>query len=304
MDSVAIYRIIRTGVINFWRNIWLSATASLIMVVTLTVLTSLLLVFDMTNFAISNVQQRVDISIYFRPQVTEKQILAIGDKLKALPEVAAVEYVSSRDALDIFRQKHVNEPEVLEALNQVGENPLPATLQVKARQLTQYQKINEYLKSPEYSIFISSANYEDNRNVIERLTTILDFVKKAGIVLAIFFSAVALLVVFNTIRLTIYNRREEVEIMKLVGATNWFIRWPFIVESIMYGVVGTIITILLTTPVFNFLVPKVNSYIGLAQDSQTFMTLSQGRLYLVQLATALLLGIISSLVAIRKYLKV
>ena len=304
MDSIAIYRIIRNGVVNFWRNIWLSATASLIMVVTLTILTSLLLVFDVTNFAISNVQERVDISVYFKPQVTENQILAIGDKVRAFPEVADVEYISSEQALEIFKGRHINDPLVLESLNQLGENPLPATIQVKAKQLTQYPQINEKLASPEYSTFISSVNYEDNRNVIERLTRILAFVKKSGLALAIFFSAVALLVVFNTIRLTIYNRREEVEIMKLVGATNWFIRWPFIVEAAMYALVGTLVTILLTTPIFNYLVPRVNVYIGLPRDAQSFMTLGQWHLYAAQLATALLLGIISSLVAIRKYLKV
>ncbi len=303
MDSIAALRVFKTGLTNFSRNFWLSATATLVMIITLAILTLTSIVFNVTNVAISNIQERVDISVYFKTQVAENQILAIKNKLQQLPQVSAVQYISADQALADFKQKHQTNNLIQQSLDQLSNNPLPATLQIKAKQLDQYPQIADELKKSAYAPFIDQVNFEDNRQVIDRLSRILATVRKLGIGMTIVFCFIAILVTFNTIRLTIYNRREEVEIMKLVGATNWYIRWPFIIESMLYGLAASIITIILTIPILNYLLPRINSYLGsnLTSSNPSF---NIGYVFLMQLCIALGLGVLSSLIAIRRYLRV
>ncbi|MDB4940179.1 MAG: hypothetical protein JWO40_604 [Candidatus Doudnabacteria bacterium] len=303
MGSLALYRAIKSGWINFWRNFWLSAAATLVMVITLSILTLTLITFNVTNVAVKNIQERVDISVYFKGKVAEPQILNIKSHLEAMPEVASINYISADKALSDFRAKHAGNALIEESLAQLPDNPLPATLQIKAKSLDQYPAIATELAKPDYQTYVQKVNFEDNRTVIERLSRVLNTVKKLGVGMAIIFSFIAVLVIFNTIRLTIYNRREEVEIMKLVGATNWYIRWPFIVESILYGIAASIITILMTIPILNYLLPRLNLYLGTMLNDQT-SAFSLSHIFLLQLGIALLLGIISSTIAIRRYLRV
>ncbi len=296
-----IFRVVKSGFTNFWRNIWLSVTATLIMVVTLLILTLTLIVFNVTSAAIKNTQERVDISVYMKPQVAESQILEIKSELEKNPSVATVKYISAEEALQSFKDKHANNPVILESLAQV-ENPLPPTLQIKAKDLDQYPDIAKSLSADKYQPFVDKVNYEDNRSTIERLSRILHTVRRVGLGMVVVFCGIAVLVIFNTIRLTIYNRREEVEIMRLVGATNWYIRWPFVVEAMFSGLFASIITLILSVPIFNYLIPRVNTYLQTnITDSGAFNLLN---LFGVQLVVALILGVISSLIAIRKYLKV
>jgi cell division transport system permease protein len=303
MESLAFYRAIRSGWINFWRNFWLSAAATLVMVVTLAMLTLTLITFNVTNIAVKNIQERVDISVYFKGKVAENQILNIKSHLESLSQVSTIKYISAQQALDDFKQKHAGNALIAESLAQLTDNPLPATLQIKAKTLEQYPQIAAELTKPDYQTYIQKVNFEDNRTVIERLSRILNTIKKLGLGMAVIFSFIAVLVIFNTIRLTIYNRREEVEIMKLVGATNWYIRWPFIVESILYGLAASIITILMTIPILNYLLPRLNLYLGTTLNDKS-SSFSLGNIFLLQLGIAMLLGIISSSIAIRRYLKV
>jgi cell division transport system permease protein len=303
MESLALYRAFKSGWINFWRNFWLSAAATLVMVITLAILTLTLITFNVTNVAVKNIQERVDISVYFKGKVAESQIFAIRDRLQALPEVASVNYVSSEQALQDFRAKHAGNALIEESLAQLNDNPLPPTLQVKAKDLDQYPKIAEELNTPDYQTYIEKVNFEDNRTIIERLSKILNTVKKLGVGMALVFAFIAAMVIFNTIRLTIYNRREEVEIMKLVGATNWYIRWPFIIESILYAVFASIITLAMTVPILNYLLPRLNSYLGTTLNNGT-ASFNLGYIFLTQIVVALFLGMVSSLIAIRRYLRV
>jgi cell division transport system permease protein len=306
MDSIAVYRVAKTGLTNFTRNFWLSATATLVMVITLAILTLTLIVFNVSSAAIHSVQERVDISVYFKTEVAENQILKIKDQLLQMPEISSINYVSADQALAQFKQLHSRNSLINDSLDQLSENPLPATLQIKAKQLDQFQKISDTLKKPEYASYIqqpNGVNFEDNRVVIDRLSRLLSALKKLGAGMVIVFCFIAVLVIFNTIRLTIYNRREEVEIMKLVGATNWYIRWPFIIESMFYSLAASIITIALTIPIVNFLLPRLSSYIGtnLSTSNPGF---NLWYIFLMQLVIAFCLGIFSSLVAIRRYLRV
>jgi cell division transport system permease protein len=292
------------GATNFRRNIWLAGAATLIMIITLVILVVLSLLFVITNYSVKTIQERVDISAYFKPGLAESQIRVIQDDLEQDPRVKEVTYVSPEQALAEFREKHKNDSLILESVNELDNNPLPATLQIKAVNLEDYQGISETLNSEQYSASLQKVNFEDNRIIITRLNTLLRFIITFGLILMTIFSLIAILVIFNTITLTIYNRREEVEIMRLVGATNWYIRGPFIIEALIYSVLATVITSVLLLPLYFTFLPRVSNYITPGGDVFNGNIATFAALVLIQLIIAFLLSTISSLLAIRRYLKI
>ncbi len=304
LNFISFFRIVRAGVTNFRRNIWLAGASTLIMIVTLIILSVLSLLFVITNYSVKSIQERVDISAYFKIGLAESNVLSIRDELQKDPRVKEARYISAAEALRTFKEKHKNDDLILESVNELNENPLPATLQVKASNLEDYPAIAELLNSEKYDSAIDTINFEDNRVIIDRLNSLLRFIITFGLILMTVFFLIAILVIFNTIALTIYNRREEVEIMRLVGATNWYIRGPFIIEAMMYSLVATIVTSALLVPVYFNLLPKISNYLTPGGDVfngnwNTFIAL-----VLAQLAVAFALSTISSLLAIRRYLKI
>lgn len=292
------------GLTNFRRNLWLAGASTLIMTITLIILSVLSLLFVITNSSVSTIKERVDISAYFKNGLAESQIQVVKDQLEEDSRIAEVRYVSADEALAKFKANHNNDPLLLESVGELNENPLPATLQIKAKNLEDYPAVADLLNSDKYRSSIEKVNFEDNRTLIARLNNLLKFIITVGIILIGVFSAIAVLVIFNTITLTIYNRKEEVEIMRFVGATNWYIRGPFIVEAILYSVLATIITSALIFPVYTNLLPKISNYLTPAGDTFNGNIAIFIGLIIIQLAIAFTLSIISSLLAMRKYLRV
>ena len=304
LNTISFFRIIKNGITNFWRNRWLSAASTLIMVVTLIILSTLSLLFVITKFSVNSIRERVDISAYFKTGLAENQIIVVKEDLEKNPKVKSVTYISAEQALANFNSNPNRNQKVTDSIKELSENPLPATLQVKAVELGDYQSIADELNSEKYKASIDKVNYADNKLVIERLNRILKLIITLGLALIIIFSAIAVLVIFNTITLTIYNRREEVEIMRLVGATNSYIRGPFIVEALMYSIVATIVTSLLLIPVYTRIVPNLNIYLGASNDLFGAFYFQFWFIVIVQLVVACFLSILSSFMAIRRYLKV
>lgn len=300
---ISFFRVVQNGFINFWRNIWLSAAATLVMTITLVILSILLFVFIVAGFALTSARERVDMSIYFKIGLAERQIFELRDELQKNSLVREITYVSPEQGLEQFKNENQRNQDILDALGQFDENPIPATLRVKAQTLEDLPAIADSLRAEQYRPLIESVNYEDNRDLIERLSQILQFVKSFGIALIIIFSLIAVLVIFNTITLTIYNRREEIEIMRLVGATNWYIRGPFLVEAFMYSIMATIITSAVLIPVYNNAKSQITSYFG-GGDPFGSPFLAVIYLILMQLAVAIVLSVISTGWAMRKYLKI
>ena len=292
------------GLTNFRRNLWLAGASTLIMTITLIILSVLSLLFVITNSSVSTIKERVDISAYFKNGLAESQIQVVKTQLEEDSRIGEVRYVSADEALAKFKENHNNDTLLLESVGELNENPLPATLQIKAKNLEDYPAVADLLNSDQYRSSIEKVNFEDNRTLIARLNNLLKFIITVGIILIGVFSAIAILVIFNTITLTIYNRKEEVEIMRFVGATNWYIRGPFIVEAILYSVFATIITSALIFPVYTNLLPKISNYLTPAGDTFNGNIALFIGLIIIQLVIAFTLSIISSLLAMRKYLRV
>jgi cell division transport system permease protein len=314
MNSVIFFRLLKSGFVNFWRHIWLSAAATLVMVITLVMLSILLVVYGFTNYSLTNLQERVDMSVYFKTTAPASQIEIVSKDVKAYPKVKEVTLISAEDGLKLFKARHQSDPAILQSLDEIGDNPIPATLQIKAVTLADYPDIASFLSADKYQTVINRVNFEDNRKVIERLNKLVKLVVATGIIIASIFIFAAILVIFNTFALTIYNRREEIEIMRLVGATNWYIRGPFLIEAIVYSLLSTIITALLFFPVYVKLVPQIIKFI--APELPVSSALNPGSLILLppasnfwllilsQFGFAVILSIVSSLLAMRRHLKI
>ncbi|MDP2947334.1 MAG: permease-like cell division protein FtsX [Nanoarchaeota archaeon] len=295
-------RIIKWGLKNFWRNGWLSTATISIMVLTLLVITVLIMVNVIANGVLLNLEDKIDISVYFKPQTAEEDILRAKTQLESLAEVERIEYISQNDALINFKEKHKDNPVLLQSLDELENNPLEASLNIKARETSQYASINQFLESVHYKNLIDKVNYMQNKGVIEKLSKIIVDVKTFGLILSLGLAIIVFLVTFNAIRLAIYSSREEINVMRLVGASNWFIRGPFIIEGVMYGIIATIVTMILLYPTFYFVSPKISSFLPI-EDIFSYFKANMFSLSLLLLMVSLVLGTFSSFIAVRKYLK-
>jgi len=294
-------RIIKSGVTSFWRNKWLSSSAISMMSLAILGITSLLLVNVLINSLTANLEDKIDISVYFNLDASEDEILDARVDLVKLSEVRSAEYISTEEALKKFKDKHQDNNILMQSLDELDSNPLEASLNIKAQQASQYESIVGFFDQEKYSKIIDKINYLENKAVIARLTSITRSIRQIGLVILLVLAGLAVLVTFNTIRLTIYSSRKEIKVMKLVGASNWFAKGPFIVEGALYGVIAAIISLFVLYPFLWYLSPKITSYLP-GTDLFYFFQANIIVLFLIQILVGVFLGTVSSMVAIRRYL--
>lgn len=292
---------------NFWRNFWLSLVTLLIMVLTLFMVSLLAGVQLVSTEAIHAVEQQVDVTVYFEPETPESVVSDVQESLKADARVSDVRFVSRAEALDEFRKRNADNPTLLEAIEALETNPLGPTLVVKAKNLADYSEILAGLSSEDVSRFIQNEgkDFEETERVVDRLSGITTRVRQIGIAVSIVFVIIAILVLINTVRIAIYTHRDEISIMKLVGATNSFIRAPFMIEGIMYAVLGAILTTLLTLPLIGIADAWIgNFFVGYDIEVIDLLRANIPWLFLSQLLFATFLAVVSSAFAVGRYLRV
>lgn len=298
-----ISRIFQFGFKNFWRNGWLSTATVAIMTLALLVFVSLIMFGVVTDHAAASIQDKIDISAYFATNTSEDQILNIKQSLEGLPEVQSVEYISRDQALAIFKQNHVNDPTVSQAINELDTNPLEASLNIKAKDPSQYAAIAQYLSSQNIAQYLDGQpSYYNNQTVIDRLTKIVKGVETGGLVITFLLALIAGLVVFNTIRLAIYSNREEIGVMRVVGASNAFVRGPYVVEGVICAAIAAIAGMILVTPALYVVSPYLDVFIpglGLFHYFYTHIV----SLLLYELLFGVVIGALSSFVAVKRYLR-
>ncbi len=302
MKLVGFKRIVRAGYLSFRRNGWLSTATVLIMTLVLFVLGCMVFLSALTSTVIAELEDKVDISVYFKQDASEDAVLAVKHDLEALPSVSQVSYISRDKALADFKEKHRSNTLILDAINELGDNPLNASLNVKAKDSSNYAVINQFLLDKNYPV-VDKVNYFENQLVIDRLGAILGTTRRLGALLIVFLAFIAVLVAFNTIRLAIYTMREEIGIMRLVGATQWFIRGPFLVTGVLYGGVAAVVTTLLFFPISWFISPKLAVLVP-SFDVAHYLVANFWEFFGVMMLAGVGLGVISSFIAIRRYLKI
>jgi len=301
-------RIINYGFTNFWRNGLLSTATVAIMTLSLLVFVGLLLANTITGAMINVIKDKIDISVYFKTDAAEDQILNIKQSLEALPEVKSAEYISADQALQNFKEKHKDDPEVLQSLDELNANPFQASLNVKAQDPNKYAGIAGYLNNADLKQYVDNVSYAKNQTVIDRLVALVASVNRIGLTVTIILSFVAGLVIFNTIRLVIYSNRDEIGIMRAVGASNLLVRGPYFVEAIITGVIASILALLV---VFIFFIAIPGFYGGQTYFDLNVPGFNMNQYFYSHLFSLfgweLLFGIgvatISSLIAVRKYLR-
>ena len=300
---VTLSRIIKYGVQGFLRNSWLSASTIIIMILALLVFEGLIIFNVVAKNTISSLQQKIDISVYFKSNASEDDVLNLKKSLEGLNEVKSVEYISQEKALEDFKIRHASEETITQTLEELDKNPLLASLNIKAQDPSQYGAIADYLSNQSLQNLIEKVSYAQHQVVIERLTAIVGTMKKGGIALTVFLALLAIIVTFNTIRLAIYSNSEQIGIMRLVGASNSFIRGPYVVEGIIYGVISGLLSFLIWIPILNVISPHISNFVA-EVNLKLFLNTNFLILFVYQLAFGIILGIISSVVAVRRYLRI
>mgnify|MGYP003876044627 FL=1 len=302
-------RIARSGFFSFWRNGFVSISSVLVMIITLFVITGTIFLGAILNASLQEIKNKVDINVYFVRTAPEGDILALQKSLEVLPEVKVpVEYVSREDALADFRQKHQDDQFTLQALDELGENPLGASLNIRAKEPSQYEGIAEFLKSKSAltekgTAIIDKVNYYQNKTAIDTLTKMINSANRLGFILTLFLVCVSILITFNTIRLAIFMSRDEISVMRLVGASRMYIRGPFIVSGAIYGVVSGFITLILFFPITLWLGnATAEFFVGLNVFSYYISNFAQ--IFLIVIFSGVFIGSFSSFLAVRKHLKI
>lgn len=302
MFRTTFWRILKSGWQSFVRNYWLSTATVAVMILALAVAAGLLLFNVVTQAITANLENKVDVSVYFNQDADEEKILKLRQELVGLNEVKSVDYVSRDEALKRFRDRHKDNSVLLQSLQELDQNPLQASLNIKAYYASQYESVASYLIQDRFQDVIQKINYKQNKAVIDRLSRLTGNIQKSGLIISLFLVLVVILVSFNTIRLTMYNWRDEISVMRFVGASNWFIRGPFIVEGVLYGICSAMATITLIFPVLYFISPKITSFLP-EVDLIYFYWSNFWEFLLLLLFIGIALGGFSSLIAIRRYLK-
>lgn len=301
-------RIIKAGFINFWRNAVVSLSAIFVMTVALFVIGTTMLSSVFLDSTLRSIKEKVDINIYFNPDAPEADIFVMKRGLESLPEIESIAYISRDEAIANFKKRHENDYLMTQALDELVDNPLGAILNVKAKDTSQYEAIASHIKNEQEEAgpgnnIIYSVNYSKNKAVIDKLTAITTGVERVSLAVLFVLIVIAIVITFNTIRLAIYISREEIAVMRLVGANNVFVRGPFIVEGIMYGMMAAIVATALFYPVTLWLKGATNDFYG-GIDLFVYYITNLNQIFLVLLGSGIGLGAIASFLAVRRYLRV
>jgi cell division transport system permease protein len=301
-------RIFKAGILGFYRNKFVSLGTIFVMVITLSLIASIFFARNAINLTLSQLKSKVDVNVYFAVGAPEEKIKQVVVDVKTLPEVAEVGYTSREQALEDFKERHKNDELTMQALQELGENPLGAVLSIRAKETEHYESIANFLEggSPyiaENPGLIEKINYRNNKVIIDKLNTITAGITTWGQIVAVIFMAISVMITFVTIRLAIYIFRDEIAVMKLVGADNMYIRGPFIVEGMIYGAIAATITQVLLWPASAWATAKTEDYLA-GISFFDFYKAEFFSLYGILLLVGMGVGALSSFLAVRRYLKV
>ncbi len=304
---ITLRRIIRTGFLNFARNAWLGVAAMAVMVITLTIVLFSVIANATFSNTVAQITDKIDISVYLKDTIDAKTRTSLIDELKGQENVKSVRYISKDEALEAYKKQNANNLDLLLAISQT-DNPLPASLQIKPKDPNRIDSIKNFLEREDIKKLQSDeTSYSgDRKEAIDKITNATAFFRKAGVFGVILFAVISMLIIFNTIQMAIFNRRDEITIMRLLGASTNYIRGPFIVESIMYGIVSGVLSIVIIHSLFAITANAFEaSSLGLLDIDYSNQYFAQNYWLFValQLGVGMFIGAVSSAIATRRYLK-
>jgi len=301
---LSLYRIIKFSLQDIARNIWLTIVTITILLLALFTINTLLTVRLISENAVAAIKEKIDISLYLKPDTVESEIIALKNKISASPKVKEVVYTSKQSAIDAFRAKYENDPTVLAALKELGRNPLSPSLTVVPNNFEESNLVINDLKMLDSSI-IESRDFSDNTLILNKINSITKRINEVGLIIICIFVLTSLLVVYNAIRVAIYTHRQEIEIMRLVGASNFFIYMPYVFSALIYALASVLIVIAVFYPFLTLLQPYLETFfMGYNVNILSYFVDNFAIIFGAQFLAVLAINIIASLFAVRKYAKV
>lgn len=304
---IAFERIFKNGVVNFGRNIWIAIAAIAMMAITLTILLFAVVANATFSHTIDDITSHIDVSVYLKDSVTQQQRDKLISQLKAVDNVESIAYISKDEALKSYIKQNTDNPELLAAISETA-NPLPASLNVQPKEPNELGSIKSFLDKPDIAALQSDpTSYSgDRKAAIDKITRATKFFQEAGVIGIVVFIIISMLIIFNTIRMAIFNRRDELVIMRLLGATPWYIKGPFVVETILYGAVAAIISLVVCGALFAVASQTLEAssfgLLDIGYSSQYFSD-HLWQILTIQIAIGIMIGAASSVLATRRYLK-
>lgn len=298
-------RVVKAGFVGFWRNAYVSLASIFVLTVALFVLGSTLFVGQLLDKSLDTIQSKVDINVYFVPDAPQEEIDRIRTAVATLPEVADVSYTTREEALAIYRAANQDDTVAMQALEELDENPLGATIAIRARQTSQYEGVARFLEEQREAnattAVIDEINYARNKGSIDTLTRIIEAVELVSLWVMGVLLVAGVLITFNTIRLAIYANREEIAIQRLVGAGNMFIRGPFMLQGMMYGFIAGVIALSAFYPLLVWLGPLTADFFEI--NLFEYYLADFGRIFGIVAGSGVVLGLVSSILAVARYLR-
>jgi len=276
----------------------------LILILMLLSINTLIIINILTDEAVKSVKDQIDVSIYFAHDASQIQIDEVKSYVDSFPEVVEIEYLTEDEVLAQFREQYKDNTEIIASLEELDENPLGPTMIVTTREPKDYEKVIAALVVPEYENIIEAKTFGDTEKAIERIHIITTQVERFTIAISILFAIIAFLIIFNTIRIAIYTHRMEISIKKLVGANNWFVRGPYLIEALVFSFLSVLITYGLVILALHLLDPYITIVFGEANILTNYYNSSILSLLGIQFLAVLFLTVFSSLLAMRKHLRV
>src|SRR3990167_9359470 len=259
MFLLSFFRVIKFSFQDLWRNIWLSAVTIVILFLGLLSVNLLLVVKVLGSTAVRAIKEKIDISLYLKPEADESRILALKSQISLVSQVKEVNYISKQTALETFRNKHKDNQEILQALAELGKNPLSPSLVIRPKDVDNYEELIAALNGFDDEI-IESRNFDDHQAILMKINNLTKKASEAGLIISLLFILISILVVYNTVRIAIYTHKREIGIMKLVGASTWFIRSPYLISGIIYSLIGVVAIIIILYPLLNFIQPYLETF--------------------------------------------
>lgn len=302
----AFRRVVKAGFVGFWRNAYVSLASIFVLTIALFVIGATMFLNQLLGTSLATLQSKVDINVYFVPDAPLEEIDRIKAAVEALPDVAEVKFTSREDALAEYRERNKDNTIALQALEELDENPLGANLAIQAKETSQYESVARFLdeqrelEQPQTPV-IDEINFARNKDSIDTLTSIIKATERASFIILGILLIAAVLITFNTIRLAIYTSREEIAIMRLVGASNMFIRGPFMLQGIMYGFISGVLALLLFYPLLVWVGPRTAAFFEL--NLFDYYLVHFGEIFGVLVGIGVVLGLVSSTLAVARYLR-
>ena len=294
------------GILNLVRNSFVSFSAIFVMTVALFIIGFSLLFAQVMDAVTDELREKVDVTVYFVSETSEGHIFEFREKLLNLSQVKDVIYVSQETALEEYKKRHENDPDILRGLEILDKNPFRSRLSIRAKQSSDFESIakfieNEDILSDNPVSVIDKIDYYQNREVILRLTSVIDTIKTFSNVVISLIIFIAFLIVFNIIRLIIYLSRDEIKVMRLIGADDLYVRSPFLVSGGIYGFIGGLIATALLYPISFWVSPSIERFFG-SEGLYSYYVSEFFLLIITLIFIGIVVGVVSSYLSTRRYL--